>query len=150
MAQQCFSQLRGAQSRIEEAMARSADTSETTKKARKSRANKVAPSESGKNVDPSELDRESLVQLEKDVERALRTYEERKRDQAFREMQAVAEKHGLSLKDLVGRTSGRTAQPSKYRHPENPALTWSGRGRQPDWFKEALEAGASRDDLLIA
>jgi DNA-binding protein H-NS len=36
-----------------------------------------------------------------------------------------------------------------YRHPENADQTWSGRGRQPDWMKEALAAGKSKDDFLI-
>ncbi|WP_354540899.1 H-NS histone family protein [Roseovarius sp. MBR-6] len=36
---------------------------------------------------------------------------------------------------------------AKYRHPENPALTWSGRGRKPQWFVEALDAGNTASDL---
>ena len=87
---------------------------------------------------------------EKDVNRALRTYEKRRRDEALREMQMVADKHGIAMKDVVRGAQGGNIQPPKYRHPENPSLTWSGRGRQPAWFKEAIDAGTSRDDLLIA
>jgi DNA-binding protein H-NS len=65
-------------------------------------------------------------------------------------MQKVAEKHGLALKDVMQGGTKRNVQVPKYKHPENPALTWSGRGRQPGWFKEAVEAGHSRDQLLIA
>ena len=43
----------------------------------------------------------------------------------------------------------RASSPPKYRHPENPSLTWSGRGRQPAWYKELVEAGTSEEDLLI-
>jgi DNA-binding protein H-NS len=80
----------------------------------------------------------------------LRSLEKRKRDEALSDMQKVAEKHGLALKDVMQGATKRSVQVPKYEHPENPALTWSGRGRQPDWFKEALGAGHSRDDLLIA
>ncbi len=101
-------------------------------------------------VDLSELGRDELLQLQKDVEASLRSYEKRKRDQALSEMQKVAEKHGFALKDVMQGGTKRNVQVAKYKHPENPALTWSGRGRQPGWFKEALEAGHSRDQLLIA
>jgi len=37
----------------------------------------------------------------------------------------------------------------KYRHPENLALTWSGRRRKPQWFVEALETGKTAEDIAI-
>jgi DNA-binding protein H-NS len=37
----------------------------------------------------------------------------------------------------------------KYRNPENPAETWSGRGKQPRWIVAALDGGRLIDDLLI-
>ena len=101
-------------------------------------------------VDLSTFDREELLQLQKDVDQALRTFEKRKREEALIEMEAVARKHGLSLKDVTQNGSGRAQAAPKYRHPENPALTWSGRGRQPTWYKEALEAGTEPEQLLIA
>lgn len=110
---------------------------------------KTAP-KAADRVDLSDLDRDELLQLQKDVDAALRSFEKRKRDQALSEMQKVAEKHGLALKDVMQGGTKRSVQVPKYKHPENPALTWSGRGRQPDWFKEAIEAGHRRDDLLIA
>jgi DNA-binding protein H-NS len=37
----------------------------------------------------------------------------------------------------------------KYRHPENAELTWSGRGKQPGWLKDALQE-YDEQDLLAA
>jgi DNA-binding protein H-NS len=37
----------------------------------------------------------------------------------------------------------------KYRHPENPELTWTGRNRKLDWITGALDAGKSLDDFAI-
>ena len=91
-------------------------------------------------VDLAALDREDLLQLQKDVDRALRSYDKRRRDAALAEMEAVAQKHGLSLKELVQPGPGRPVAAPKYRHPDTPELTWSGRGRQPAWYKEAIEA----------
>jgi hypothetical protein len=37
----------------------------------------------------------------------------------------------------------------KYRHPEKPDLTWSGRGRRPAWVRDAMEAGRAFSDFEI-
>ena len=64
----------------------------------------------------------------------------------------AAAKHGFTLDELVGgsKKTVKSPAPAKYAHPENPATTWSGRGRQPGWIKDALAAGKSLDDFLIA
>lgn len=58
---------------------------------------------------------------------------------------------GYSLSELIGVEVKTTRAPAvaKYRHPENAALTWSGRGRKPLWFAEALATGKSAEDLAI-
>jgi DNA-binding protein H-NS len=38
----------------------------------------------------------------------------------------------------------------KYRNPQRPFETWSGRGRQPRWVSDLLQSGKEIDDLLIA
>ena len=38
----------------------------------------------------------------------------------------------------------------KYRNPERPSETWSGRGRQPHWVSAQLKSGKKFDQLLIA
>lgn len=37
----------------------------------------------------------------------------------------------------------------KYRNPNNPAETWSGRGRPPRWLQPQLRSGRKLDDFLI-
>src|SRR3954452_8569657 len=37
----------------------------------------------------------------------------------------------------------------KYRNPNNPAETWSGRGRMPRWLRPQLRGGRKLDDFLI-
>jgi DNA-binding protein H-NS len=36
-----------------------------------------------------------------------------------------------------------------YRNPCNSAETWTGRGRQPKWLREALARGMRLEDLTI-
>jgi DNA-binding protein H-NS len=38
----------------------------------------------------------------------------------------------------------------KYRNPERPFETWSGRGMQPRWVRAQLRTGKKVDDLLIS
>jgi DNA-binding protein H-NS len=37
----------------------------------------------------------------------------------------------------------------KFRNPKPPHETWSGRGRQPHWVSEMLDAGNSTADIRI-
>ncbi|NSY37533.1 H-NS family nucleoid-associated regulatory protein [Leisingera sp. ANG59] len=103
-------------------------------------------------IDLSSFTLDELKTLQKDVEKAIKTFEERKRKEALAAVQEKAAEMGFALDDLVEGVKTKKAKksvPPKYRHPENPELTWTGRGRKPDWFKAALEAGAKPEDLEI-
>ena len=39
--------------------------------------------------------------------------------------------------------------PPKFRNPDNPAETWTGRGKQPRWLAAFTAAGRSVDEFLI-
>jgi len=38
---------------------------------------------------------------------------------------------------------------AKYRHPENAAITWSGRGRKPQWFADHINGGKDPRELAV-
>jgi DNA-binding protein H-NS len=97
------------------------------------------------------LSLKELRQLHKDLAKAISTYEDRHKAEARAKLDAIAKEMGYSLADLIGVEVKTTRAPAvaKYRHPENAALTWSGRGRKPQWFVEALAAGKSADDLAV-
>jgi DNA-binding protein H-NS len=92
-----------------------------------------------------------LKKMQKDVAKAIATFEDRQKAEARTKVEALARDLGYSLAELVGTgtKSARTPAAAKYRHPENPALIWSGRGRKPQWFVEALAAGKTASDLAI-
>ncbi len=49
-----------------------------------------------------------------------------------------------------GRRGGtRGPVPPKYRNPNDPSQTWTGRGRQPKWVSELLAGGFTLDQLRI-
>lgn len=39
--------------------------------------------------------------------------------------------------------------PGKYANPNDAGVTWSGHGKQPVWFKDAIAAGVDPKSLLI-
>ena len=105
----------------------------------------------------AELDLDSMTlddlrKLQKDVGKAIDGYEDKQRKAALAAAEAAARENGFSLAELTGLSprKSKTVSPPKYRHPENPEQTWTGRGRQPDWIKDALENGKSKDDFLIS
>ena len=92
-----------------------------------------------------------LRQLQKDLSRAISTYEDRQRSEARAKLEAIAKEMGYSLAELIGIEVKATRAPAlaKYRHPENAALTWSGRGRKPQWFADHINAGKDPSALAV-
>ena len=89
--------------------------------------------------------------MQKDVAKAISINEDRQKAEARAKVEALARDLGYSLAELVGAETKTSRAPAaaKFRHPENPALTWSGRGRKPQWFVEARAGGNSTEDLAI-
>ena len=62
---------------------------------------------------------------------------------------SATKRQGNMPSELGGRRGEHSdaPPPAKYRHPENPDLTWSGRGRRPAWIREAVGAGRALSDF---
>ena len=80
---------------------------------------------------------------------------EQKREERLKELQERIERDKAELAALspvaVAEGKAKMENPStpKYRDPAKPENTWAGRGKQPMWLKEKLEAGAKLEDFLI-
>ena len=97
------------------------------------------------------LSLKELKSLQKDLAKAISTFEDRQKSDARSKLEILAKEMGYSLADLIGTEvkPSRAPAAAKYRHPENATLTWSGRGRKPLWFVAALDAGKSPEDLAV-
>lgn len=67
---------------------------------------------------------------------------------------ALLTRSGLSIADVYPTRKSKGGPKSvvapKYRNPQNPSQTWSGRGKRPLWFVDALKRrGVTAEDLLI-
>ena len=92
-----------------------------------------------------------LRKLQKDLAKVISTYEDRHKAEARAKLEAIAKEMGYALADLIGVEVKTTRAPAaaKYRHPKNAALTWSGRGRKPQWFADHINAGKDPTDLAV-
>jgi len=90
-------------------------------------------------------------QVQKDLAKAISTYEDRHKAEARAKLEAIANEMGFSLAELIGVEVKTTRAPAvaKYRHPENAALPWSGRGRKPQWFTDHINAGKDPRELAV-
>ena len=58
-------------------------------------------------------------------------------------------KPGRPLTEASRPRPSRKVNP-KFRNPERPSETWAGRGKQPHWVSELLQAGRNMDEFRIA
>lgn len=97
------------------------------------------------------LSLKELKDLRNQVEKAIQTFEDRKKAAALAELEEAAKKLGFSLSELTaaGGAKKRKSVAPKYANPANASETWTGRGRRPRWVEQALASGKSLDSLAI-
>lgn len=103
-------------------------------------------------VDLSKMNHQELVQLQRDVATAITSSEDKRRKDAAEKIKQIASESGYSIEDLLSKSATKTSKPkaaAKFRNPENPSETWTGKGRKPGWFNAAMDAGRPEEDLLI-
>jgi DNA-binding protein H-NS len=108
----------------------------------------------------------SLSQLQDhlaEVEKAIQARKAADKAVAKRELADKAKSMGFSIEELFGgarrgrpasqsseeATDGRATVAPKYAHPNDPRLTWTGRGRAPKWVVALEDKGVSREKMLI-
>ncbi len=104
------------------------------------------------------MTRKELEKLKLDVEKALERVEVREMKTALAAAEKAAAAHGFSLSEITGETTpakpkkrktSKNAGTPKYRNPADKTQTWTGKGRQPTWFKDALTAGKTPEAMEI-
>jgi DNA-binding protein H-NS len=65
---------------------------------------------------------------------------------------ALLANSGFTIGDLYslsGRGKGRSKSAAKYRNPDDPSQTWTGRGRKPNWLVARLKKGQKMESFAI-
>lgn len=106
--------------------------------------------------DLKNMSRKDLEKLQSDVEKALEKLRKSDVKKVRAEMEKLAAAHGVSLEEVMdGKTAGKTRKAKgtkstpKFANPADPSQTWTGRGRQPEWYKAELAKGAAPDSMAI-
>ena len=112
-------------------------------------------------MDLKSMTTKELEKLLADVTKALETSQQRDLKAARKAAVKAAAEFGFSLADLEDVTEApkkrrkarakgpKTKSVAQFANPADASQTWTGKGRQPNWFREAIAKGASPDDLRI-
>ena len=91
-----------------------------------------------------------LQELELKIRKAKANAQDRARTELRDKLEAMAAAAGFKIGDLFGGRGGKGRKvAAKYSNPDNPAETWTGRGRKPRWLTAKLKDGDRMDKFLI-
>ncbi len=107
-----------------------------------------------KKSDLADMSLPELRQLQNAVAAAIATQEKKALKEAKAAIEKTAREMGFSIGEIFGTDAAKnigkqTVSAPKYADPADPARTWTGRGRKPNWIKAYLDQGKSLDDLAI-
>ena len=101
-------------------------------------------------MDLSNMSVGDLRNLQEQIKVEMKKREQQEVAKAREQILAIAQSVGVPLKDLIGNGARRTGSVAvRYRHPNNSAQQWTGRGRQPKWVKEWVDGGKTMDALRV-
>lgn len=102
-------------------------------------------------VNLDKLSLKDLQDLENRVKKAIAGAKAREQEEFKADVMALAVKRGIMLTEVFGGGKGGKGGKVavKYRNRDNPAETWTGRGRQPKWLAAAIKKGAKLADFAL-
>jgi DNA-binding protein H-NS len=107
-------------------------------------------------IDKVDLSAYSIGELSKLVERAKKeiAHKEQIQVQEVRnQIQKLASGLNMTVEQLLQLDTKKKKVVRlgkiKYRNPADPSQTWTGRGKQPNWLREALGKGARKEDFAV-
>jgi DNA-binding protein H-NS len=103
-----------------------------------------------------ELSIDELIKLQGRIANEIKQRKSRQKKEVLGKLKAIAAASGYTLEELVAASAsaGRDEKAvrsgaAKYRHPSDPSLSWTGRGKRPRWVGECLAQGKTLADLAI-
>lgn len=96
-----------------------------------------------------------LRELIAEAERMLKVRQQEARKEVIAQIHAMAEDVGITVtireteSAKRGRANKGSKVPAKFRNPDNPTQTWSGRGVKPRWLQALLDEGRDIEEFRI-
>lgn len=111
------------------------------------------------NIDLKSLTPQQLNELTAKIAEVRAEGERENREKTKRDVLALIKERGFgSIDELFGHLAaaggqgrgGRRASAAvKYRNTADPSQTWTGRGKHPNWLRDALAAGATIESFRV-
>lgn len=78
----------------------------------------------------------------------------REETKVLEDMARLAKSQGFDFEELITRRAQhiaetQTGEPVRFRDPNNPSLTWTGRGRLPSWLIKVRDDGGDIEKFRI-
>lgn len=112
-------------------------------------------------IDLNSMSRAELEKHLEDVKKALQNAQERDRQEARKAAEKAAAEFGFSLDELApeagrqgksrkakGKGQGAKSKP-QFANPADPSQTWTGKGRQPNWYRAEIAKGTDADAMRL-
>ena len=108
--------------------------------------------------DVDKLSFEELRALQASAEKALEKRKQIKIIALREEIETKLAESGFTVKDIFAdlipdppatKMGLRKAATPKFFNPNDPSVTWSGRGKQPHWFQDHVNEGKSVDEIRL-
>lgn len=93
-----------------------------------------------------------LIELRSEVDALIVTKQGEEKAALKEKLSELAKEKGFDLAEILGNGKGRRGMKVavKYRDPNNPENTWTGRGRMPLWLVEAIKKrGVKRENFEV-
>ncbi len=113
-------------------------------------------------TDLKSMNRKELEKLLADVKKALASAQARDRREAQKAAEKAASQWGFSLSELSAEQAKPAAKARKtkpkapkaaskpqFANPADKSQTWTGKGRQPNWYRAEVEKGTAPDTMRI-
>ena len=92
-----------------------------------------------------------LAQMEARIARMKVEKQNAERAELRERVIAMVKEYGFEISDLFGKgRKGKGTVAVKYRDPQNPENTWTGRGRMPRWMAAATKGGKKKKEDFLA
>ncbi len=105
------------------------------------------------NIDLNNYSVEDLKKLGEKVDKEIEKKKKRDILDLRDEFEKMAkEQVGMSAEEVLfygKRKSKKTVGEPKYANPNDPSQTWTGRGKRPSWYNDAIDSGKKPEQMLI-
>ena len=101
-----------------------------------------------KDSDLEKMSHDALWDLHQRIVEVLSRRLEDETRKLQKQLDELGRKSGKSPEELLQRRPYPKVQP-KFRNPDNPSDTWSGRGKTPRWLARLIAAGRKLDEFRI-